>query len=71
MRVTSLNSFKVNLPACEMWNFSRVLPLMIGSLVPETDEKWYVFLDILQILEKLCVKNTVESFRKFNTFTLC
>ena len=27
---------------------------MTGSLVPETDEKWYVFLDFLQILERLC-----------------
>ena len=26
---------------------------MIGSLVPETDEKWYAFLEFLQILEKL------------------
>ena len=52
--MTSLNSFKVKLTACEMWNFLRLLPLMIGSLVPETDEKWYVFLEFLQILEMLC-----------------
>ena len=41
---------------------------MIGSLVPETDEKWYAFLEFLQILEKAVRakiwKNTVESFRK-------
>ena len=53
LKVTSLNSFKVKLTACEMWNFLRLLPLMIGSLVPETDEKWYVFLEFLQILERL------------------
>ena len=35
-----------------MWNSLRLLPLMIGSLVPETDEKWYAFLEVLQILEK-------------------
>ena len=29
---------------------------MIGSLVPETDEKWYVFLEFLQILERLCAQ---------------
>ena len=53
MKVTSLNSFKVKLTACEMSNFLRLLSLIIGSLVPETDEKWYVFLEFLQILERL------------------
>ena len=51
--MTSLNSFKVKLTACEMSNFLRLLSLIIGSLVPETDEKWYVFLEFLQILERL------------------
>ena len=54
MKVISLNSFKVKVTACVMWNFLQLLPLMTGSLVPETDEKWYVFLDFLQILERLC-----------------
>ena len=51
--MTSLNSFKVKLTACEMSNFLRLLSLIIGSLVPEADEKWYVFLEFLQILERL------------------
>ena len=51
--MASLNSFKVKLTACEMSNFLRLLSLIIGSLVPETDEKWYVFLEFLQILERL------------------
>ena len=54
LKITSLNSFKVKVTACEMWNFLRLLLLIIGSLVPETDEKWYVFLNFLQILERLC-----------------
>ena len=43
LKVISFNSFKVKLTASEMWNFLRLLPLIIGSLVPENDEKWYVF----------------------------
>ena len=39
-----------------MWNFLRLFPLMVGHLVPETDKKWILLTDFLQIVELLCAK---------------
>ena len=64
LKVTSLNSFKVKLTACEMWNFLRLFSLIIGSLVLETDEKWYVFLEFLQILERMCAPKFEKTLLK-------
>ena len=56
VKVFSANNFKVKLTACEMWNFIRLFPLMIGQSVPKTDEKWILFTDFLQILERVCAQ---------------
>ena len=55
LKVATLNLFKVRLTACEIWNFMRLLQLMISSLVPIADEKWHVFLNFSQIIERLCM----------------
>lgn len=36
-----------------MWNFSMLLPLMIGDKIPEDDPMWECFLLLLEIT-KLC-----------------
>ena len=35
IKTKPLNSLKVKQTACEMWTLIRVLPLMIGTLVPQ------------------------------------
>ena len=56
IRAVSVNNFKVKLTACEMWNFLRLFPLMVGHLVSKTDKKWIFLTDFLQIVELLCAK---------------
>ena len=42
--------------ASQMWNLAAYLPLMIGDLVPESDEEWECFLYLLDIL-RICVSS--------------
>ena len=37
--------------ASQIWCLLRLLPFMIGSKVPENDEKWDVFLQLKDIVE--------------------
>ena len=47
------SSFKVAIiTASQMWIFSTLLPLMIGDLVPEDDQKWECFLLLLDIVKQ-------------------
>jgi len=34
-----------------MWCLARFLPLILGANVPETDEKWQLFLQMLEITD--------------------
>ena len=42
---------KMRQTASQMWCLLRLLPFMIGSKVPENDEKWDVFLQLKDIVE--------------------
>lgn len=37
--------------ASQMWCFGRFLPLLIGSHVPEEDEKWQLYFSLLEIVD--------------------
>lgn len=37
--------------AAQMWCLSRLLPLMLGDKVPETDRRWKNFLMLLEIMD--------------------
>lgn len=37
--------------ATETWIFGRLLPLMIGHLIPKDDSNWNHFLELLDILD--------------------
>ena len=39
--------------AMQMWTFARVLPMVIGYLVPENDEHWQNFIRLLEIMDYL------------------
>ena len=47
------------LAASQMWNLGVNLPLMVGDLVPNTDEEWECFLLLLDILQ-ICVSPVVS-----------
>ena len=44
--------------ASKMWCMGRLLPLMIGDLVPEDDEKWKLFLLLLTIIDYVFAPRT-------------
>jgi len=48
-----------NFLASQMWNLAVCLPLMVGDLVPHTDEEWECFLLLLDVLQ-ICVSPGVS-----------
>ena len=49
-----LNSLRVKQTACEMWTLLRLLPLMMGHLIPRGNTVWSIYIKLLQIVELLC-----------------
>lgn len=43
-----------------MWLLGRLLPILIGSSVPEGDEKWQNFLLLLDMVEILFARQITE-----------
>ena len=37
--------------ATQMWTLARMLPLMIGHLIPNTDPRWNHYLQLLDIVD--------------------
>ena len=37
-----------------MWNLIRLLPLILGPHVPEGNSYWDLFINFVQLVEKLC-----------------
>ena len=46
--------------ASKMWCLGRLLPLIIGDLVPEGDEKWELFLQLLTIVDYVFAPKTTS-----------
>lgn len=44
--------------ASQMWLLVRILPLIIGEYVPENDERWRLYLDVMNIVDILFAPNT-------------
>lgn len=44
-----------------MWTLARLLPLMLGKFIPEQDEYWCHFLQLLDIIE-YTLSPTVHSY---------
>ena len=53
VKVKPLNSLKVRQAAYEMWTLIRLLPLVIGSLIP-LGNVWLVYIGFVKIVEILC-----------------
>ena len=43
-----------------MWLFGRILPLLIGEKVPDDDEKWNLFLNLMEIVDYLFSPKIIE-----------
>ena len=50
----SLSSFKLNFTQAQMWCFLRLLPLLIGTKVPEGNVYWEILLNFLDVVEFMC-----------------
>ena len=46
--------------AAQMWLLGRILPLLIGDLIPDDDEHWLSFLLMLEIVDHLFSPQVTE-----------
>jgi len=46
-----LQNFHLKMSAREMMTFTHFFPLMVGDLVPENDDVWLLFLNLIQIID--------------------
>ena len=53
-KIKALTKFHIKLTACEMWNFMRLFPLMMGSYVKEGDPTWDLLGQLINIVERVC-----------------
>ena len=54
--------------AAQMWGLARFLPLIVGVKVPQTDEKWQLFLKMLDITD--IIFSQVRSHNQAATLSL-
>ena len=47
--------------ASQTWCFARYLPLLIGDLIPEDDDNWEHFLELLTILDYVFAPKTTPN----------
>ena len=66
VKVKPLTQFKVKLTACEMWNFLRLFPLLMGKYVDNTDPHWELLGSFLTLIERICA----PSFNEEELFVL-
>ena len=55
------NIFPFYTVASQMWCLARALPLLIGDLVPQEDEVWKHFIQLLVIMEYIFAPNITTS----------
>ena len=48
--------------ASQMWLLGRILPLIIGEHVPEDDEHWMLFLQLMDIVDILFAPSISEDY---------
>lgn len=48
--------------ASQMWLLGRILPLLIGQYVPEEDERWMLYLQLMDIVDILFAPATSEDY---------
>ena len=53
LKILSGQNFKIKQTACEMWNFLRLFPLMIGTNIEKNEPVWVLVIKFIQIVERL------------------
>ena len=53
-KIISPSNFKMKETAYKMWNLIRLLPLILGPHVPKGNSYWDLFINFVQLIEKLC-----------------
>ena len=48
-----------------MWLLGRILSLIIGQYVPEDDERWRLYLDMMNIVDILFAPNTTNDYAAY------
>lgn len=78
----NVGSFRVKQTACQMWCFIRMLPLMVGRLVPIGCPTWHVLLVLLDVVEyctspevtpalSMFLSDLINDFLKYYVTSLC
>ncbi|KAJ8017622.1 hypothetical protein HOLleu_44835 [Holothuria leucospilota] len=60
-----IHSFKVKQTACQAWCLLRLLPLMVGHLVPQECAEWKVLLCLLNVTEYCTTPVVTAALAKF------
>lgn len=45
-----------------MWLLGRILPIIVGAHIPEDDERWILFLQLMDIVDILFAPSTSEDY---------
>ena len=53
-KIKPLTNYRVKQTACEMWNLLRLLPFLIGDVIPDENPVWEVYIEFLDIIERIC-----------------
>ena len=61
LKIFSGSNFKLKETACEMWNLIRLLPLMLGGCIQETNEAWKCLIKFCVLVERLCANSFTDS----------
>lgn len=51
--------------AAQMWLFGRILPLIVGDLVPDDDERWSNYLRLMEIVDLLFCPQVSEDCAEY------
>ena len=51
--------------ASQMWLFGRILPLIIGEFVPEEDQRWDLYLRMMEIMDLLFSLSTSDEYAAY------
>ena len=54
--------FIYNFIASQMWLLGRILPLLIGEYIPEEDERWTLYLQLMNIVDILFSPYITEDY---------
>ena len=57
---TYIHNYICFFTAAKMWCLARLLPLIIGDVVPEDDERWKLFLQLLTIIDYVFAPKTTS-----------